>query len=71
MAAGAARPAPLRHHPGPTAPALSAFEKGSTVKVPRYGKGVVEAADSDTVTVRFANGSTRCFLAAYVKAARA
>ena len=48
--------------PGPS------FEQGSAVKVPRYGAGVVSAADAQTVTVTFPNGSTRCFLASFVKA---
>jgi hypothetical protein len=30
----------------------------------------VEEADGRTVTVRFANGSQRCFLASYVEPAR-
>ena len=65
---GAQEPA-LRHpKPAPIAPAP--FDPGANVKVPRYGKGVVEAADAQSVTVRFPNGSTRCFMASYVRAAR-
>jgi ATP-dependent DNA helicase RecQ len=53
---------PLPQMPRPT------FEPGAAVRVPRYGAGVVSSADAQTVTVTFPNGSTRCFLAAYVKA---
>jgi ATP-dependent DNA helicase RecQ len=53
---------PLPKMPGPS------FEAGAKVKVPRYGAGVVATADAQTVTVTFPNGSTRCFLAAYVTA---
>ena len=55
---------PLPQMPRPT------FEPGVAVRVPRYGAGVVSSADAQTVTVTFPNGSTRCFLAAYVKARR-
>ena len=58
-------PDPLRK-PLPSMPS-PAFEPGAAVKVPRYGAGVVCAADSQTVTVAFPNGSTRCFLASFVK----
>ena len=56
------------HHPQPEPLRLAPLESGSRVRVPRYGEGVVAAADSQTVTVTFANGATRCFLAAYVQA---
>jgi len=59
-------PDPL-HKPLPSMPGPS-FEQGSAVKVPRYGAGVVSAADAQTVTVTFPNGSTRCFLASFVTA---
>ena len=59
-------PDPL-HKPVPSMPGPS-FEQGSAVKVPRYGAGVVSAADAQTVTVTFPNGSTRCFLASFVTA---
>ncbi|RZI82465.1 MAG: ATP-dependent DNA helicase RecQ [Rubrivivax sp.] len=48
----------------------SAFAANELVKVPRYGQGMVTAADADTVTVAFPNGATRCFLAHYVQAAK-
>ena len=51
---------PLPQMPGPR------FEPGTAVRVPRYGAAVVASADAQTVTVTFPNGSTRCFLAAYV-----
>ena len=68
-AARASQPAPIDdplHKPLPSMPGPS-FEPGAAVKVPRYGAGVVAAADSQTVTVTFPNGSTRCFLASFVK----
>ncbi len=50
------------------APAI-VYPAGVQVRVPRYGSGVVEQADSQSVTVGFPNGSSRCFLAAYVQPA--
>ncbi|MEO7710458.1 MAG: RecQ family zinc-binding domain-containing protein [Caldimonas sp.] len=58
-------PDPL-HKPLPSIPGPS-FAPGTAVKVPRYGAGVVAAVDMQTVTVTFPNGSTRCFLASFVK----
>jgi ATP-dependent DNA helicase RecQ len=49
-------------------PASPAFAPGQKVMVRRYGEGVVHAADAETVTVAFASGKPRCFLAAYVTA---
>ncbi len=46
------------------------FAPGDKVRVPRYGRGNVIAADPHSVTVAFAGGAQRCFLASYVKAAR-
>ena len=46
-----------------------AFAVGSTVRVARYGLGMVTAADAHTVTVGFAKGVKRCFSAPYVQAA--
>jgi len=46
----------------PPLPAL-----GDTVKVPRYGRGVVAAVAAEGITVVFAEGSRRTFLAAFVK----
>jgi ATP-dependent DNA helicase RecQ len=71
--AQAAQPEPavdLLHHPNPAPPRQSVYEAGTAVRVPRYGTGVVEGADTQSVTVRFPNGSSRCFLAAYVRPAR-
>ncbi len=62
------RPPLRKPNPEPLRTAL--FDAGASVKVPRYGIGIVEEADGRTVTVRFANGSTRCFLGSYVHAAR-
>jgi ATP-dependent DNA helicase RecQ len=39
---------------------------GLHVRVPKYGRGAVEATAGDSVTVRFASGETREFLRAYV-----
>ena len=47
----------------------AAFVAGEVVKVKRYGRGTVVAADADTVTVGFAGGSERCFQTEYVKRA--
>jgi ATP-dependent DNA helicase RecQ len=40
---------------------------GDRVKVPRYGRGIVEAVDAEGVTVLFAEGSRRVFLPAFVQ----
>ena len=56
----ASRPEPVQdtlHHPNPPPLKLASFEKGAAVRVPRYGRGVVESADSQSVTVLFPNGS--------------
>jgi ATP-dependent DNA helicase RecQ len=45
------------------------FAPGDKVRVPRYGRGNVIAADPQSVTVAFAGGAQRCFLASYVKPA--
>ena len=54
-------------------PALprAVFAEQNRVRVPRYGTGIVTAADAETVTVAFPQGATRCFLSAYVQAAPA
>jgi len=57
------------HRPLPEPVRTALFEPGRAVRVPRYGRGVVERADTQSVTVRFANGASRCFLAPYVQAA--
>ncbi|KQM71311.1 recombinase RecQ [Xylophilus sp. Leaf220] len=45
-----------------------AFEAGAAVMVRRYGAGVVTATDALSVTVAFADGSSRCFRPDFVKA---
>src|SRR5690606_19726736 len=40
------------------------------VRVPRYGTGRVEHASLDEVEVRFADGSSRRFVASYVQPAK-
>jgi ATP-dependent DNA helicase RecQ len=57
------------HRPQPEPLRTALFEPGRAVRVPRYGRGVVERADTQSVTVRFPNGASRCFLAPYVQAA--
>lgn len=47
----------------------AAFEPGQPVRVPRYGRGVVSSADAETVTVSFAEGTERCFMAKFVTSA--
>jgi len=63
-----AGPDPL-HRPLPEPVRTRSFDPGSAVRVPRYGRGVVESAEAQSVTVRFPNGASRCFLATYVRAA--
>jgi ATP-dependent DNA helicase RecQ len=55
--------------PTTAAPPLqrAAFAPGEAVKVRRYGRGSVVAADADTVTVAFDGGTERCFQAGYVQ----
>jgi ATP-dependent DNA helicase RecQ len=47
-----------------------AWPVGTEVRVPRYGRGVVEGQDGDGVAVRFPSGARRVFLPAFVTAAR-
>jgi ATP-dependent DNA helicase RecQ len=54
--------------PGIEAPA---FSRGDLVQVPRYGRGVVEAATALEVTVAFPDRSRRSFLPEFVKRASA
>ena len=42
------------------------LRKGETVEVPKYGRGIVEAATEERVVVNFPNGQTRAFLRDYV-----
>jgi ATP-dependent DNA helicase RecQ len=44
------------------------FSKGDTVKVRRYGAGLVAGADAVSVTVEFADGSRRTFQPEFVAA---
>jgi ATP-dependent DNA helicase RecQ len=44
-----------------------AFQRGDAVTVRRYGRGSVVAADGVSVTIEFAEGSTRCFQPEFVK----
>ena len=67
-------PAPAAAPPDPLRKRSSArvreprFKAGDAVKVPRYGDGLVEQVTGDEVTVVFADGTRRTFMAAYVKA---
>lgn len=54
----------------PTPSPQAAFAENDKVRVPRYGQGLVTAADAESVTVAFPNGATRCFLASFVKPVR-
>jgi ATP-dependent DNA helicase RecQ len=47
------------------------FKPGDAVKVPRYGDGLVARSAGDEVTVTFADGVERTFMASYVKGPRA
>ncbi|GEM_PF-548221 len=54
----------------PTAPpAPTRFEIGAVVRVKKYGQGTVAAADGQSVTVAFADGSRRCFHPDFVRPA--
>ncbi len=69
----AREPAPkpdLLRKPNPEPLRTTLFDAGTHVRVRRYGVGVVDEADGRTVTVKFPNGSTRCFLGAYVQPVR-
>jgi ATP-dependent DNA helicase RecQ len=44
-----------------------AFVPGDAVRVPRYGEGRVQRAAGDEVSVEFADGAVRTFLASYVR----
>lgn len=47
------------------------FARGDIVKVRRYGRGIVEEANTLQVTVAFSDGSRRCFQPEYVAHERA
>ena len=51
----------------PSALSVQPFEPGETVRVRRYGRGVVAAIDGSGVTVAFEGGSTRLFLPSFVQ----
>ncbi len=42
------------------------FQPGQLVRVPRYGRGLVTAADAGSVDVQFGNGVQRCFMPDFV-----
>ena len=60
-----------RHRPARTAslPATLELQAGSTVKVPKYGEGMVVSAAGDKVTIRFPDSRTKTFLRSYVEPA--
>jgi ATP-dependent DNA helicase RecQ len=62
--------APTTSEPKEAPEASPSFAIGEAVRVPRYGRGVVTSVDSEGVTVQFAEGSTRIFLADFVRPAR-
>jgi ATP-dependent DNA helicase RecQ len=51
-------------------PAQIRWRPQDEVRVPRYGTGRVEHASLEEVAVRFADGSSRCFVASYVQPVR-
>jgi ATP-dependent DNA helicase RecQ len=62
-------PVPVGRIPNPAPVDLSGgFRPGEPVRVPRYGEGVVTAADSQTVTIAFPDARKRSFMASYVEA---
>ena len=62
----ASRPAENDGH----AAAHAQFGRGDTVRVNRYGRGVVEEASALQVTVAFADGARRCFQPEFVQPLR-
>ena len=61
-----AAPPPRNAHPRARRRHLGS---GDAVRVPRYGQGRVRGAAGDEVTVEFADGAVRTFLASYVRRA--
>lgn len=59
------------HERGQEAAATSGFSRGDIVKVKRYGRGLVEEANTLQVTVAFSDGTRRCFQPDYVSHDRA
>ncbi|MFL9963374.1 ATP-dependent DNA helicase [Paraburkholderia sediminicola] len=55
---------------GEKAPKRRIWTSGDAVRVPRFGAGEVALASGDQVAVHFPDGSTRTFLASYVRAGR-
>jgi ATP-dependent DNA helicase RecQ len=53
----------------PVPSAAARWSPGEQVTVPRHGRGEVLEATPDQVEVRFADGSTRTFVADYVRTA--
>ena len=47
------------------------FARGDLVKVRRYGRGIVEEANTLQITVAFSDGTRRCFQLEYVAHERA
>src|SRR5262249_51365419 len=68
LRAADAKPAEPIEVPAHTAPA-ACLAPGDAVRVRRYGKGVVSAADANSITVEFSGGQKRCFLPDYVERA--
>ena len=64
-------PEHVREHIPPSAGKANApvLHAGSTVKVPKYGEGMVVSAAGDKVTIRFPDSQTRTFLSSYVEPA--
>ncbi|WP_336298502.1 RecQ family zinc-binding domain-containing protein [Acidovorax sp. NCPPB 3576] len=52
---------------GPVPPSAKALELGASVRVKRYGQGIVAAIDAISITVNFADGSQRCFQPDFVQ----
>ena len=59
--------APTSTEASAAAASRPAFAPGDAVQVARYGRGVVDAVDGEGVTVCFAEGVSRAFLADFVR----
>jgi ATP-dependent DNA helicase RecQ len=53
--------------PEPEPDPATSFEAGATVRVPKYGEGVVQAVAGDQVTIAFPDGEQRSFLKDFVE----
>lgn len=62
--------APTVEAPPPSPSPTARWSRGAKVRVPRHGLGEVIDATADEVEVRFADGSTRRFVADYVSNAK-